>query len=368
MSFVIVVLVLFVLLAQLTESCNFEDAHLVRWAKERIKTLGNCSVLSAGFDPIKYQAPTVKIFVYHNDEHEVIADFLQYHSYAFGAKNIIVVDQNSQLESVCKTLALFQSCGTEVITTTGTFYQKGAFLTSVMAKHKHTLLLPLDSDEFILPYSAADPVKIDRDELWRAFRNLPIDGRKYKYQMYSNLMPNTSACASSFNAEDAEYRRAVKNELFLTMYVAGPRTKSFYHSHGFIYTDDGNHYGRVAHDKGIVNVHPDIAKNLTQYFAVLQAQMLHLPLGGYRGAKDKYTRAAEQMGYTSDTNCSSPDNIVNTQYCVPSKLFVNGSDHGAQFYMNSCKHHSRAAPNSNIASWFRHHTLSLQELTGLTSL
>jgi len=356
----------FALLIQCVFACNMNDPRLTDWAEQRVKTLGNCSVLSAGSGPVSYKVPRVKLVVYHNDEHEVIVDFLQYNSYVFGFKSIVVIDQDSQLDAVCRTLALFQHCGTEVITTASSFLLKGATLTSVMLKYKNTFLIPLDADELILPFSrkAHREVSVNRDEVWKAFHELPIDGRKYKFHLYATMKPNASVCADSFKTTDAEFRRGAQSDVYFTMLTESPRSKTFFHSHGFISTDDGNHYGLVKHDKGINNVHPAVAANMTHYFAVLRAQMIHYLLGGYRGAKDKFERASSHMGFTGDSNCSAPGR-VGVQYCVPCKLFINGSDHGAKYYMDQCKAHPRAYPMPGVASWFRDHTMSMEQLTGV---
>jgi len=361
------------LLAKYASSCHMEDADLVMWAENQVDGLGGCAALSAGAEPVQYRIPKLKLFLYQRDDHETLADFLQYHSYVFGFENIIVFDQQSELEPVCRTLALFQNCGVKVITNSGSLAHKhkGATLTQVMKKYNDTFLIPLDSDEFIMPFAPDNTVDrhvtVDRDELLSAFKELPIDGRKYKFQFYSSGLPKTSTCVSSIADNETEFRRAVQNDHYFRMYGPIPMSKTFFHSNGFKFTDAGNHYGEVKHDKGKLLTHPDVVNNLSHYFAALRAQLVHFPIGGYRGAYEKYTRAAHHIGFTADTNCSV--NINAGQYCEPCKIFVNGTDHGAQTYTELCDHTKHKLYHfTTVAEWFKKNTLSMTELTGLKEL
>lgn len=354
-------------ITQYALACNLNDLDLTLWARKRVEALGNCSSLSAGSHGIDYQVPSVKLILYHSDEHEMLADFLQYHSYVFGFKNIVVIDQDSQMEPVCRTLALFQHCGIDVITTQDSFLHKGETLTKVMHRHKHTFLIPLDTDELILPFSGdSRKVEINRDALWTAFKKLPIDGRKYKFEFYTEAVPRNVTCEKTIPRMTDEYRRAVSNTQFYPLYPAGPTSKTFFHSHGFIRTDDGNHFGAVKHDQGKHFNHPDVVNNMSAYYVNVHAQMVHFPVGSYRGAKDKFVRAFTHMKFTGDTNCSV--SRVNSHYCVPGKLFINGTDHGIQYYMNSCRTIANAYSHPVVSDWFRKNTMSMMQLAEVRDL
>lgn len=340
-----------------------DDADLLIWADHMVEALGGCAALSAGADPI-YDEPKVKLFLYQRDDHETLADFLQYHSYVFGFHSIVVLDQQSELDLVCRTLAMFQYCGVNVITITGSLahQHKGATLTEVMKKYKNAFLIPLDSDEFIMPFApnatAASRVTIDRDLLRSAFKELPVDGRQYKFLHSSSAIPKTSTCVASIADNTTEFRRAVQSDHYFRMYGPIPTGKTFFHSDGFVHIDDGNK----------LITHPDVERNMTHYFANLNAQLVHFPIGGYRGAYDKYTRAAAHFGVTTDTNCSKKG-IPAGQYCLPCKSFVNGSDHGVRLYTEMCHNNWKSLYHFlDVAEWFKRNTMSMTQLTGMEEL
>jgi len=181
-------------------------------------------------------------------------------------------------------------------------------------------------------------------------------------------VPKTSTCVASIAQNQSEFRRAVQNDMYFPGGPPAYQSKTFFHSKGFINTDDGNHFGVVKHDDGKINNHPAVLHNLTHFYDTLKAQMVHFPVGGYRGAHDKFTRAATHIGFTAESNCSWV-HLPAYQYCRPAKLFTNGSDHGARFYTNMCHNRWKKLYHfTAVSEWFKNHTLSLAQLTVMQSL
>lgn len=92
----------------------------------------------------------VVLFLFHQNEIELISDWLQYHTYMFGISNIVVVDNMSANAGVCKLLALYQQCGLLVVEYAGKFSTKAVLLSKIMRNTSAELLIPLDTDEFVV--------------------------------------------------------------------------------------------------------------------------------------------------------------------------------------------------------------------------
>ncbi|GAX81566.1 hypothetical protein CEUSTIGMA_g8994.t1 [Chlamydomonas eustigma] len=107
----------------------------------------------------------LKLFTYHRDEVELLADWAAYHGRIFGPKNIFILDQSSQLPQVIEQLKSLQDQGFHVVPVTDAEGQpvvdwvQGRALTMAMrrvaAKYPQVkLLIPIDVDEFIVKIPA----------------------------------------------------------------------------------------------------------------------------------------------------------------------------------------------------------------------
>lgn len=362
----------------LVKGCVFSNAKLKQWAHTRWSQMSDnpCAFLSGGelrtSNDLKAK---VKVFLFQKDEEEVLSDWLQYYSYMFGAENLVVIDHESQSQDVCRLLELYRLCGAEVITFSGSFERKHAVLTKEMLKHKNTFLLPLDADEFIVAdntisaNSSLPSLHVHRAKLNQAFRKLPIDGRKYKFAYTYSARPNTTVCHdfvsnSKANATtDRSNRRTVTSQLALERQPYFTRSKTFYYSDGFLYTDQGNHYGAVKHDQNVLNDHPAIGKNLSHYFAPLEASLLHYTMSSYNARKNKYVRGFAAYNFTLETDCSKEKNGLG--YCWEAKYFLNSTDNGRNFYLQSCLSNQTGTSLASVSEWFQHRAQSMSTILGV---
>lgn len=349
-------------------SCSFLDSKQQHWAIARLKKFGKnpCATLSGGIHNETDIVPKVKVFLFQKDEDEVLSDWLQYYSYMFGAGNLVVIDHESQSQSVCRLLELYKLCGAEVLTHRGTFDTKHAVLTREMRKHNGTFLLPLDADEFVVSGGPNDPLRIQRAKLLQAFRDLPTDGRKYKFAHSYCARPTPANCllaANSSSAHDGhhEYNRRIDlSEVATDERAFFPRSKTFYHSNGFISTDQGNHYGEVKHDKGVTNTAPAIEKNVTHYFAPLNAAILHYSVSSYRAIENKYLRGFAAYNFTMDSDCGTVQG--GQSYCIHGKEFLSDINKSRNFYLYLCSSKDKGKPLFGVSNWFSKHALPLPQI------
>lgn len=349
--------------------CTFGDSDLQSWAKERLKSLGNepCAVLSGGVgNSDRGSEPKVKVFLFQKDEDEVLSDWLQYYSYLFGAQNLVVIDHHSQNQGVCRLLELYNLCGTEVQTHNGHFSSKHVALTREMKRHNDTFLLPLDVDEFVVPVSSSKDLAVHRTRLLNAFRNLPIDGRKYKFAFSYSARPTPATCLLASNTTKSNHsdlgwtRRVDLNQIATYKEVYFPRSKTFYHSDGFIATDQGNHYGQVKHDRGVYNDAPAIQKNLKHYFAPLESVILHYSVSSYRSIELKYLRGFSAYNFTLETNCSTVKG--GHSYCNHGKKFLTDRKKSEEFYGLLCASDADYVSLKGVSDWFAQYTLTFPQI------
>lgn len=352
-------------------SCISTNQDLEVWAHTRWNQLGDrpCAFLSGGdAESNEDLKVNVKVFLFQKDEEEVLGDWLQYYSYMFGANNLVVIDHESHNPDVCKVLELYKLCGTRVVPFSGPFSKKHVILTEEMHKYNDTILLPLDADEFIVT-EGNSTMEINRASLHQAFNKLPIDGRKYKFKYSYFARPNATVCYDSValnrteNPSDHGNRRAVTSQLAVHKALFFSRSKSFYHSTGFVYTDQGNHFGKVEHDRGLLNDHAAIESNLTHYFAPLDASLLHYSMSSYASRRNKFLRGYAAYNFTLRTDCSRVGNGV--EYCYGGKSFLNVTDDGRAFYLKKCLPQDTAQWSlASVSAWFLNHAHSLTGIVG----
>jgi len=364
--------VVFTLILRLVFPCSFGDPKLHHWAAQRLSRFGDnpCAALSGGNATSGEDASLrVKAFLFQKDEDEVLSDWLQYYSHMFGAANLVVIDHESQSQRVCRLLELYKLCGAEIMTYSGSFDKKHAVLTREMKKHNDTFLLPLDADEFVISPGHGEDSTVSKAALRNAFSNLPIDGRKYKFSYSYFARPTSASCWAEANSTGSTaldshplHRRILRSQLATDKEAFFARSKTFYHSTGFLSTDQGNHYGKVNHDRGVYNENPLIAANLSHYFAPLSASIVHYSLSSFRSVKQQYLRGFAAYNFTLDSNCSTAPG--GRSYCNRGKTFLTDQKGSKDFYLYACLSDKPGVSLRGVSDWFQGHTLSLAELVG----
>lgn len=366
------------------DACNLQEWKV--WATKRLDALRSnysvpCTALAGGaLASNATRASPIKIFMFQNDELDLLADWLQYHSYLFGVANLHVIDNYSQNNHVCKLLALYQSCGMSVQNHVGALPQKQSSMTNLMREYhdKKVFLVPIDADEFItLPEFRYNHTIVNytyaREKILNEFTKLPIDGRKYKFWESKFIVFDRDVCDESFahgDIFDPNFRRVMHGGYAYHTRYKPHEYKTFYYSKGFIATDQGNHHGFAEHDKGIHGGHHLILQNVSHYFAHSELALLHFATSSYYGTKRKVLRAAHSYNYSDATDC--PDAIAHGRsgwhYCAPAKAFRANNNESHGYYLADCLY-----PNDDqgvsvridsFTEWFRQHALTTEQLLG----
>jgi hypothetical protein len=188
----------------------------------------------------------VRLFVIQSDEHDLIDDWLNYHSHLFGANNIHVIDMKSTDAGVVETLAQWEVKSVRVERLpNATFSDKHLILSKAMRSRVAgdpgaRFLLPMDMDEFIiLAVPPPATFSTDRSAILAKFGELQTDGFKFKFRQY-----NAGFCGDRLSESG---RRAVD-----VQHIVGGGTcctsKTFYYAPTFVATDQGNHQGKSTAD------------------------------------------------------------------------------------------------------------------------
>lgn len=352
--------------------CDFSDFE--NWASKRLETFGPnvsnvCDALSGGFSSPKGSNP--HIFLFQSDEHEVLADWLQYHSYLVGLKNIHIVDQESQNPQICKLLALYKSCGVD-ITIENSFVNKHRALSGLMKMYNSSFLIPMDADEFIAVNGSTPQFTSDREIILNQWRNLSVDGRKYKFASVVARYDAVECKITKKNAGfDPQYRRVTKKAMAGPPQYPPHMLKTFFYSDGFIATDQGNHHGIVQHDMGHnMSRDPVVKENLAHYFQFTNLTLIHYFASSYHSMRHKILRAAKAYNFTATTNC---DNITTNglQYCRLAKGYEASSLSSHVHYLQNCRTFDSPkgskVPSVSLSSfreWFVVHAKSFADLIG----
>lgn len=341
------------------------------WAQRRLTSIAltsnytdPCSELSGGF-PIVNET-IASTFLFHKDEHEVLPDWLQYHTYLVGFRNVHIIDDDSADPQVCKLLALYNLCGVEVVRYNKNFSEKHTILSNFMKGHNETFLIPMDADEFVtFPVPSNDDelhsmgemymftFSTDREVILSALSKLPIDGRKYKFTGHGvRYTKPTCAASAAHPVYDPSYRRLIQHGLTGPSNYQEFNSKTFYHSEGFISTNQGNHNGEVASDNGTYRM-PSVDHN----YLFTNMSLLHFYMSSYHSMRLKYMRGAAAYHH----RCSS------NMYCTLAKNYQLKNAYSKTHYMQNCvfdKAHPQDVSMTNFTDWFVRHTKTFSELLG----
>jgi hypothetical protein len=365
----------FVLLVGLTcvvDACKLDS--LTKWAQGRLRELrpdknaNGCDVLSGGRNgPPK--ASNASLVLFQNDEYELLSDWLQYHVYMFGFSNLHVVDHNSKDVRVCRVLALYKQCGMRFTHHGGSFEQKSELLTTILKKEKNKFLLPLDADEFVVNLEQNGEVDFDPTQMADIFANLVVDGRKYMYRDVQFVKYGKEVCNRQINVP---VRRAALRQSFRTANDLDPSAftmvKVFYHSDGFVRTDQGNHYGRVKNDLVVRKQFPNATyqSHPDQFVIKANLTILHYNTASYNMMGRKMIRGAKAYGYKDSTNCTQA--IRGSHYCLAAKEFNAGSEHSRQYFTYGCQATAGSPSLNKVVDWFEYNALTLDQLVSAPAL
>jgi hypothetical protein len=365
----------FVLLVGLTcvvDACKLDS--LTKWAQGRMRELrpdknaNGCDVLSGGRNgPPK--ASNASLVLFQNDEYELLSDWLQYHAYMFGFSNLHVVDHNSKDVRVCRVLALYKQCGMRFTHHGGSFEQKSELLTAILKKEKNKFLLPLDADEFVVNLEQNGEVDFDPTQMADIFANLVVDGRKYMYRDVQFVKYGKEVCNRQINVP---VRRAALRQSFRTANDLDPSAftmvKVFYHSDGFVRTDQGNHYGRVKNDLVVRKQFPNATyqSHPDQFVIKANLTILHYNTASYNMMGRKMIRGAKAYGYKDSTNCTQA--IRGSHYCLAAKEFNAGSEHSRQYFTYGCQATAGSPSLNKVVDWFEYNALTLDQLVSAPAL
>jgi hypothetical protein len=365
----------FVLLVGLTcvvDACKLDS--LTKWAQGRLRELrpdknaNGCAVLSGGRSGAP-KASNASLVLFQNDEYELLSDWLQYHAYMFGFSNLHVVDHNSKDVRVCRVLALYKQCGMRFTHHGGSFEQKSDLLTAILKKEKNKFLLPLDADEFVVNLEQNGEVDFDPTQMADIFANLVVDGRKYMYRDVQFVKYGKEVCNRQINVP---VRRAALRQSFRTANDLDPSAfsmvKVFYHSDGFVRTDQGNHYGRVKNDLVVRKQFPNATyqSHPDQFVIKANLTILHYNTASYNMMGRKMIRGAKAYGYKDSTNCTQA--IRGSHYCLAAKEFNAGSEHSRQYFTYGCQATAGSPSLNKVVDWFEYNALTLEQLVSVPAL
>lgn len=349
------------------------------WAAKRIQVIGNgfgnpCKVLEGGnasdSAPRSRQHGT-RVFLFQNDEKELLPDWLQYHSYLFGINNIHVIDHSSQDAQIRNLLSLYGHCGSTITKYDGAFANKSVVLSELMRKVNSSFLIPLDTDEFIVSVKKDKRgndtrISIDREAIVSEILSSPIDGRKYKFNTSRPVRHTADQCAGALNGTLLSLgdRRVMAGGSADPFQYEPCLSKTFYYSHGFISTDQGNHYGMVKHDKHVYGKKPPVLRNPKHYYHTLPTvSLLHYTASSYAHLKAKILRGAMAYGFKPGEPCEATAH--GNTYCKLAQDFRNETEFSRRYYLHICTRTDVNGPDVHpMTDWFANYTLTLDELVG----
>lgn len=208
----------------------------------------------------------IHVFAFHRDDPLMLSDWAQYHGHVVGLTHVHVVDHASaDVEARTLLHALAGICGLHLYRFSGVFAQtpkgqggKAAALTAVMrrvaqsevaAGRGESLLVPLDTDEFLVALDADGTMRAGQEAVHDAVERMgeapPGRAGCWKLGMLTGLCPEERAVPTSRvdSAEDGrvalgtEFSRA----MFFTPNTTRLMSKSFFSASHFAQVDQGNH-------------------------------------------------------------------------------------------------------------------------------
>lgn len=363
-------------------SCG-DPKSMYKWASDRFSLIRRdfddpCTILegaTSSFEKITGKQPPVQVFLFQNNERELLADWLQYHAYLFGVKSINVVDHNSTDVQVCQLLALYSYCGAKITHYEGPFGHKHGALTDVMKPYRNTFLIPLDADEFVVSFKKDQSgnnteVVLDRSLILNEIGNNPLDGRKYKFNGVHPVRHDKSKCREALKKGkmlSSKDRRVMAGGFADPTQYEPFITKTYFYSRGFIETDQGNHYGKVLHDRGIYIDHPLILENLQNYFYFMPSvSLVHYHVMSVEHVRAKLERGALAYRFNVSEGCKEAR--TGDHYCHMAREYRLDTAKSRAHYMYLCQRSTSTGPTVQpLTEWFAKYAMTMDDLVGVQS-
>ena len=287
---------------------------------------------------------------------EFLSDWVHYHGHIFGYDKLTVIDTDSSplWKSRLQTLS---ALGIHVVLENDSaFEHKRNVMTKYMKKmnDKNSFLVPLDIDEFIVAANYGGKrftsFTMNKTTILEQFRKLPVpenrlSGRKYKFNTFEAI-----DCNVEFNLQlPVKTMIHHSHAHFVEDKYSHARcnAKTFYHSRGFLWTDDGNHFGEVTNETEKCFV-KHFCKECYTKFMKSGLGLLHYSLDSmnYNEIKAKMINRFTSLKHfgqmTTLSNCSRFKN--NVHYCKFNALLL---DKGDQYMMNRLRSKRRDKCNKN---------------------
>jgi hypothetical protein len=199
--------------------------------------------------------PDVQLFTMQKDS-EFLQDWVHYHGRIFGYDKLTIIDTDSSHTGKQELNKIMQLGVTVNFQNRNGFRDKLMQMSANMLLHndKSAFLVPLDIDEFLVAVrygGGASTFSMNKTAIWESFGKLSVPVNKNKGMKYKFNTFDAIDCSASLNIRDPPRSlRHHQGEMFVedrdTLTRCGAKT--FYHSDGFSWTDDGNHYGKVMNE------------------------------------------------------------------------------------------------------------------------
>jgi len=176
------------------------------------------------------------IVLIQRNEGKYLQDWMDWHSALVGSDALTVIDHNSTDPTTLGILRELSRKKVNVLHFEGHFTQKHEELTRVISQQNASLVIPMDTDEYLLGCD------IERSFDPAAHKKGVLDGlrasvRDSEFEKFK-LGGLETDCEWPFNASCRMSRRH-KSE----------RDKTYYRRSTFVNTDQGNHFGESLHNR-----------------------------------------------------------------------------------------------------------------------
>jgi hypothetical protein len=211
-----------------------------------------------------------KIFLFTKDEGQLLDEWILYHGNLVGFDNLFICDHGSSEE----TLQVYEKYKNKGIHLKGVgernFQNKWKILSAWMREESHDtkLLIPLDTDEFIVKRKVGSQnINANLEEIIKYLEDLPLKRTRYKF---GNLIAAPIKTTYDDPLQEMIY--------FVPKEEGKGHKKSFYPGKFFIHTDQGNHTGKIIGE---------------QNNTISSLSLLHFEIRGEDQLREKLIRGAQ---------------------------------------------------------------------------
>lgn len=193
----------------------------------------------------------VKVVLLTKDEYDLIDDFIEYYSYLFGVKNIVIVDNGSTDPRVLATYAKLLPEGLTVIQDASPFHNASVFMTN----HIHTIIstnpetewiMCLETDEFLFQPANLHGV-IDPNAIHEYLASIPKDVTYLRYKNFWGSVVDPSKLTGSY--VNGQVIQPVHN---ITEFHDQNWDKPLVRANAFVSITQWLHHAQIEHGRAIV--------------------------------------------------------------------------------------------------------------------